>query len=166
MCGFLVKKLFLVSPLRYKRDDSLLFSLSESAGEETLFFMDLDPTQSRSIEPDRRAFPGRLMAAGVLSPEGKMPARGAGSRTGHGNAELSGPPAETFGLFELPAGTYLFAQVREPMDMETLIDMGIAVQQEGLWERLSLDNCLYIRRLFEDGHTVTQVFRAVSVSGA
>jgi hypothetical protein len=147
MSEFVVKKLILVSPLKYERDDSLrLPSGGGCEGGETLFRMALDPSQSRNFEPDRRAFPGRLAAAGKA-----LPPKEAERQTGE--------PAR---LFELPAGTYLFTQVREPADTETLIDMIIEAQQEGLWERLSLDDRLYIRYLCEDGKTVTQVFRPVA----
>jgi hypothetical protein len=146
MSEFVVKKLILVSPLKYERDDSLRLPSGGCEGGETLFRMAIDPSQSRNFEPDRRAFPGRLVAAGkALFPEGAE--------------RRAGEPA---GLFELPAGTYLFTQVREPVDTETLIDMIIEVQQEGLWERLSLDDRLYIRYLCEDGKAVTQVFRPVA----
>jgi hypothetical protein len=155
MSEFWVKKLILASPLKYERDNTLRFPAPEFAEGEILFFMTLDPSQSRSIEPDRRAFPGRLVIAGTLPP-----AEGAG--TGARLDGLSSPSeAEISGPLELSAGTYLFAQVRELPDPEKLIDMIIDVQQEGLWGRLSLDDRLYIRYLFEDGQPVTQVFRPV-----
>jgi hypothetical protein len=140
MAEFPVKKLFLASPLVYKKDDSLGFPDCGAARGDVLFRMALDPSQSRRIEPDRAAFPGRLAEAGPAT---------------------DGRDAGVPGQFELPAGAYLFAQAREPPDADTLINMIIEVQQEGLWQGLSLDDRLYIRRLFEDGQTVTQVFRPV-----
>jgi hypothetical protein len=125
--------------------DSLRFPACGTDRREVLFRMALDPSQSRSIEPDRTAFPGRLVTAGAAAgPDAE------GEGTGDGKAPDP---------LELPAGTYFFAQIREPSGMETLIDMVIEVQREGLWERFSLDDRLYIRRLFEDGQTVIQVFR-------
>lgn len=159
MSEFWVKKLILASPLKYERDNTLRFRAPEFARGEILFFMALDPSQSRSIEPDRRAFPGRLVMAGTLSPAG-----GAGNSAGT-EAPLDGlstPSEAESGPLELSAGTYLFTQVRELPDPEKLIDMIIEVQQEGLWERVSLDERLYIRYLFEDGQPVTQVFRPVA----
>jgi hypothetical protein len=169
MSEFCVKKLILASPLKYEKDNALRFPAPEFAEGETLFFMALDPSRSRGIEPDRRAFPGRLIIAGTLPS-----AEGAGTRTeGTGKSAGTEAPldgglpmpaaAELSGPLELSAGTYLFAQVRELPDMEKLIDMIIEVQQEGLWERLSLDDRLYIRYLFEDGQPVTQVFRPVVI---
>ncbi|MDR2070492.1 MAG: hypothetical protein LBP81_03615 [Treponema sp.] len=141
-----IKKLILAAPLAYRKDDSLQFPVCDTVRGEVLFRMALDPSQSRSIEPDRRAFPGRLVAAGVAADPREAEAR----------LSPGGP-----GLLELPAGTYFFAQIREAPDMETLIDMIIEAQQEGLWERYSLDDSLYIRRLLEDGQRITQIFRPV-----
>lgn len=137
-----IKSLILAAPLVYRKDDSLCFPAYDAVRGEVLFHMVLDPVQSRSIEPDRTAFPGRLVAAGYAAT----------------------PEEEGEGRLELPEGTYFFAQVRESpdgetVDTETLIDMMIEVQKEGLWERASLNECLYIRRLFEDGRAVTQIFR-------
>ncbi|MDR0387064.1 MAG: hypothetical protein LBH57_03415 [Treponema sp.] len=146
MAEFTVKKLILAAPLVYRKDDSLRFPSCGTDREEVLFRLALDPSQSRSIEPDRAAFPGRLVTAG--SPAGRK-------EEGEGSGNVNAPD-----LLELPAGTYFFAQVREPaLGTETLINMIIEVQQEGLWERFSLDERLYIRRLFEDGRAVVQVFR-------
>jgi hypothetical protein len=138
MDEFSIKRLILAAPLVYRKDDSLRFPAYDAPQGEVLFYMALDPTQSRSIEPDRTAFPGRLEAAGYAATQGRL---------------------------ELPKGTYFFAQVRESPDKETLIDMIIEVQKEGLWERASLDDCLYIRRLFEDGQPVTQIFRPILSGG-
>ncbi|MDR2742167.1 MAG: hypothetical protein LBB98_08470 [Treponema sp.] len=146
MDGFSVKKLILASPLIYGKDGSLRFPVCGTVRGDVLFRMALDPSQSRRIEPDRIAFPGRLVEAGSA----------ALSVTGDRDAKAPE-------LLELPAGTYVFAQVRDPPNAETLISMIIEVQQEGLWERLSLDDRLYIRYLFEDEQTVTQVFRPVGL---
>ncbi|MDR2247332.1 MAG: hypothetical protein LBE17_11800 [Treponema sp.] len=140
-----IKRLILAAPLVYRKDDALCFPAYGAVRGEVLFRMVLDPVQSRSIEPDRTAFPGRLVAAGYAA----------------------APEKEGAGRLELPARAYFFAQVRESpsretIDTETLIDMMIKVQKEGLWERASLDACLYIRRLFEDGRAVTQIFRPLS----
>lgn len=150
MSEFAVKKMILVSPLKYEKDDSLRLPSDGYEGGEILFLMALDPSQSRNFEPDRRAFPGCLTAAGRALLPGEAQGR-------------AGEPSE---LLELPAGTYLFTQVREPADTETLINMIIDTQQEGLWERLSLDDRLYIRYLREDGKTAAQIFRpAAGLSG-
>ena len=63
---------------------------------------------------------------------------------------------------ELPAGNYLFAQKRESLDRESVINMAVEIQQEGLWQRLKPGRRLYLRRLFEDGSEVTQLFRSFS----
>lgn len=138
-----IKKLILTAPLVYRRDATLRFPPGDAVRGEVLFRMALDPAQSRGIEPDRTAFPGSLEAAGYALRREEAESR----------------DSETPELLELPAGTYFFAQIWEPPDMETLIDMIIDVQQEGLWERFSLGGQLYIRRLFEDGRLITQIFR-------
>jgi hypothetical protein len=63
---------------------------------------------------------------------------------------------------EIPAADYFFAQQREALDRETIISMAIEVQREILWQRLQPEPALYLRRLFEDGSQVTQIFRRYS----
>ncbi|MDR0878563.1 MAG: hypothetical protein LBN21_10960 [Treponema sp.] len=60
---------------------------------------------------------------------------------------------------EIPAGDYFFAQQREALGREAVITMAIEVQREILWQRLQPEPGLYLRRLYEDGSPVTQVFR-------
>jgi hypothetical protein len=45
---------------------------------------------------------------------------------------------------------------------EECLQLAIKQQKDGLWEKHRLESRLYIRRLFEDGSTVTQVFRPCS----
>jgi len=59
----------------------------------------------------------------------------------------------------LPAGNYLFAQKREVLNREEIIDMAVEIQAEGLWRRLKPGKTLYLRYLFEDSRAVTQLFR-------
>jgi hypothetical protein len=134
-----ITRLHLVSPLYYLVDEGLeAFSYSEEGGG-TLFYFELDPTQSQSIEPDEgRLFSGLIAGGRALGPEGP------GS---HGEALV------------LPAGDYLFSQVREILSPEDSISLAAEVQKEGLWQRLRPGAGLYLRYLFEDGRGVTQVFR-------
>jgi hypothetical protein len=70
---------------------------------------------------------------------------------------LLGPvvfPANT-----LPEGKYLFAQKREILSREEIIDMAVEIQAEGLWRRLKPGETLYLRYLFEDSRPVTQLYR-------
>jgi hypothetical protein len=63
---------------------------------------------------------------------------------------------------ELPPGVYYFTQERkEILENEKLLTMVMELQKEGLWERLKLEEKLYVRRLFEDGSPVTQIWRPV-----
>jgi hypothetical protein len=62
----------------------------------------------------------------------------------------------------LPEGNYLFAQKRDILSRDEIIDMAVEIQAEGLWQRLKPGNMLYLRYLFEDSKAVTQLFRPYS----
>jgi len=62
----------------------------------------------------------------------------------------------------LPAGNYLFAQKREILSRDEIIDMAVEIQAEGLWQRLKPGKTLYLRYLFEDSSAVTQLYRPYS----
>jgi hypothetical protein len=66
----------------------------------------------------------------------------------------------------LPPGNYLFAQERKILSREEIIAMAIEIQQEGLWQRLIPGGRLFLRYLFEDSRSVTQVFRPYKEAGA
>ena len=62
----------------------------------------------------------------------------------------------------LPEGNYLFAQKREILSRDEIIDMAVEIQSEGLWQRLKPGKTLYLRYLFEDSKAVTQLYRPYS----
>jgi len=62
----------------------------------------------------------------------------------------------------LPGGEYLFAQKREILSKDEIIDMAVEIQAEGLWQRLKPGKTLYLRYLYEDGSAVTQLYRPYS----
>ncbi|GHV63385.1 hypothetical protein AGMMS49587_13240 [Spirochaetia bacterium] len=134
MSGIQTIRLELCSPLRYRADSALVPFHYEAGAGDLLFCFDLDPDQSRSIEPEDACFLGSLVFAGRLT---------------------ESPGAQ----LELPAGNYLFAQERDALNRDEFIEMAIEVQKDGLWERLTPAARLYGRYLFEDGRAVTQVFR-------
>jgi hypothetical protein len=134
MGGVQTIRLELRSPLFYRADSALVPFQYEIEAGELLFCFDLDPAQSRSIEPESLSLLGPLVFAG--------------RHKGAPGAQL-----------ELPAGNYLFAQERDALDEQEFIEMAIEVQKDGLWERLAPADRLYLRYLFEDGRAVTQVFR-------
>jgi hypothetical protein len=77
---------------------------------------------------------------------------------------LNSGPEKAAGL---PEGQYYVTQVRrESVETTELIDIALELQKEGLWERLKLENKLYIRRLFEDGFPVFQLWRPVIRPGS
>ena len=109
--------------------------------EEFLLCYELNPAQSRNIEPEKELLLGPLVFAG----------RGTGG---------SDSPQEE--AVSLPAGNYLFVQNRgenghcAPSEW---LDMAVEQQKDGLWERNKPGSRLYVRFLFEDGRFVTQLFR-------
>ncbi|MDR0730137.1 MAG: hypothetical protein LBF63_00590 [Treponema sp.] len=141
------RRLELLHPLLYRYGTDLIpFSPRTGAEkEEQLFCFAIDEVQSRCIEPDAGVFLGPLRAAGYreTTPDGGM-----GSRAAFNGETL-----------ELPRGPYLFAQKREALGKSAVIDLAIEVQKDGLWERLHLETYFYLRYLYEDDATVTQIFR-------
>ncbi|AEF80228.1 hypothetical protein [Leadbettera azotonutricia] len=73
-------------------------------------------------------------------------------------ARLLGDP-ETEKNTLLPAGLYMFSQMRQRLKREEILEMAAEIQKEALWQRLILEPRLYLRYLHEDGRGVTQVFR-------
>ena len=133
----------LLSPLCYvPGEDPDPFGYREGSGEK-LFCFELDEAHYSSIEPDKTKLLGNLIFGGKA-------------------ADKAAGAAETF---ELPKGNYLFAQKREILSQQDIIDMAAEIQQEGLWQRLLPEKKLYLRYLFEDGCFVTQLFRPYAEKG-
>jgi hypothetical protein len=127
------------SPIEYEEAPELdpfvgLSSMDENS-PELLFCFELDQSQAGRIDPLTDRFLGRLIFA----------ARESASK----------------GNIQLPAGLYLFTQQRGMLCREDCICMAIEQQKDGLWERLKLEDRLYMRHLFEDGNQVTQFFRPI-----
>ena len=60
----------------------------------------------------------------------------------------------------LPEGIYFFTQIKKEIQSESaIIDLSIELQKEALWRRLKPGKELYVRRLYEDGSPVTQLWR-------
>jgi hypothetical protein len=131
-----IQKLHLLAPLRYRQDKTPRPFAYDPAAGETIFQFELNADHALNIEPDIDHYLGALIASGEAQ-------AGAGS-------------------LEIPAGEYLFAQIREALDLEGSVLLAVEVQKEGLWERFSLEAALYFRYLFEDGKPVTQVFRPLT----
>jgi hypothetical protein len=136
------KRLELLAPLFYIPAPELI-PLRQGTGpqiprgrEDCLFCFTINEAQGQSIEPDPPALLGPVSAAGYGS-----------------------PAPEPGGGLELSPGHYLFAQERASLGREELICLAVEMQKDGLWERLRLENRLYVRYLYEDGETVTQLFR-------
>jgi len=129
------------TPIVYQKDSAQGHEDTEAGEiEERLLCFELNPTQSRSIEPVKEQFLGNLVFFGTKS---------------------LNPPSE-LGV-SLPTGHYLFVQSRgnAPMEKDEWLDMAIELQKDGLWERNKPGNLLYVRFLHEDGMIVTQIFRPV-----
>jgi hypothetical protein len=125
------------APLEYENAPELVpFNCplpADETAQELLFCFELDKEQAGRIDPLEDHFLGKLVLSGK---------------------DTKGP-----GNIRLPVGLYLFDQRRGDINREKCIAMAIEQQQNGLWERLHLENMLYIRHLFEDGSPVTQIFR-------
>ena len=131
-----VVRLNLISPLYYAPEkDSDPFGYKEGGGEK-LFCFELDKAQAREFEPDKTKILGNPVFSGKAA---------------------DGASGES--RMEFPPGNYLFAQKREILSRKDIIDMAVEIQQEGLWQRLLFGEKLYLRYLFEDGCSVTQLFR-------
>jgi len=127
-----ISRLNLFSPIFFVRENEPApFSYREGDGEK-LFYFELDETGAMEVEPDK----ARLL----------------------GNPVCGGKASEAAGE-ELSSGQYLFAQKREILSRDAIIDMAVEIQKEGLWQRLVPGKKLYLRYLFEDGRSVTQLFR-------
>ena len=128
------------TPLLYAKTSDLPsdlhFNMNEN--EEILLCFDLDPAQSRNIEPKTELLLGPLVFYGRKS---------GGFDNQQGEA------------VSLPAGNYLFVQCRDALDREKWLDLAVEQQKDGLWERYKPESRLYVRFLYEDGRFVTQLFR-------
>ena len=62
----------------------------------------------------------------------------------------------------LPAGSYVFTQEREFLDNIGIANFAREMQMEGLWQRYKMEKILYLRYLYEDGKTVSQLFRPIT----
>jgi hypothetical protein len=139
-------KLDLRAPLYYSKQPQPPANQDDPDSERILCF-EIDPLQGASIEPDAGNLLGKLLFSGVSNKPDLQYQVSANSLSD---------------TVQLPAGIYLFTQIREALDRDGCIDMAIEQQKDGLWERFTLQNILYIRFLFEDGKRVTQIFRPVS----
>ena len=132
-------RLDLRAPLEYAEAsglDPFCCIETEDGVQESLFCFDVDTEQARRIDPDADHFLGKLVFSGRGAHEkGNLPA------------------------VRLATGLYLFTQRRRVVNREEYIYLAIEQQKDGMWERLHLENRLYIRRLFEDSSPVTQLFR-------
>ena len=110
--------------------------LAEGTGpQELAFCFELNQEQAGRIDPEAGCFLGELVFSGREQPGGQR---------------------------VIPAGLYLFAQRRRVLGREECVELAVEQQKDGLWEKHRLESRLYIRRLFEDGSPVTQVFRPCS----
>ena len=135
-------RLSLCAPLEYDKAPLVPFAGLFPAGDEAqefVFCFELDREQAARIDPEPAFFPGELAFSG----------RRGGAREGQAPA----------GDARIPEGLYAFVQERRELSRGECAALAIEQQKDGLWERLRLENRLYVRFLFEDGSPVTQLFR-------
>jgi hypothetical protein len=139
-------KLKLLAPLVYAKNQSTDPGADDSASflpgpeAECIFFFTLNEEAGAHIDPDPAHYLGKPVFCGCT--ENK--------------------PGQQADQVAIPAGDYFFAQQRKTLGREEFIRMAIEVQREILWQRLEPLPGLYVRRLFEDGSPVTQIFRPVA----
>jgi hypothetical protein len=126
-----ILKLTLCNPLLYRKNKE------KERGEE-MFCFELDPLEAQSIEPQANKLINNLIFHGF-----------AANQDAEGGVEMT-----------IPAGHYLFVQTRKNAAWDYLL-MAVEAQKSGLWERLHLENQLFVRTLLEDGRKVTQIFRRI-----
>jgi len=134
-------QLDLCAPLFFSKIEDMPCEIGEN--DEFLLIYELNPEQSRSIEPVRELFLGPRIFAGC---------------------KVDILPADTAQTFSLPAGKYLFTQCRRKrsiLEPDEWLDMAIEQQKDGLWERHKPESRLYLRFLFEDSQFVSQIFRGL-----
>jgi len=135
-------RLDLRAPINYIKTGKKKPDLHSIAPENGEFFLcyNINPLQSRKIEPEREHLLGSLLFYGEKSKK-----------------KINGQEVS------LPQGAYLFMQQRsdQPLSQDQWLDMAIEQQKDGLWERNKLKDLLYVRYLYEDGAFVTQVFRPI-----
>ena len=136
----LLKKLDLRAPIVCIKTDNLPPAFTEN--DEFLLCYDLDPVQSRSIEPNPEKFLKSLVFYGK-------------------NGDINSSQSQKVSI---PAGMYLFTQYRSheaPLAQEKWLNLAIEQQKDCLWERYKPENRLFIRFLHEDEAFVTQFFRVM-----
>ncbi|MDR0501951.1 MAG: hypothetical protein LBH16_01385 [Treponema sp.] len=170
-----LRNLDLRAPLVYQRIQNPVlrgfpfnFQVKPAKNEEILLCFNLDPANSRSIEPEKARFIDILSFTGQknTSDEGKP---------GVSDSKIDCSGDEKGQTVSLPAGNYLFMQsrsdIQEPCTAQNTanpvnttdewLDLAIEQQKDGLWERNVLQDILFVRFFYEDNALVTQVFRPV-----
>jgi len=146
-------KLELRTPLFYTKMDYINDDtcLNLTKYDDIIICCELNPEQSKKIEPDQGQFLGSILFYG----------RKIENSTTKEEEELIYGASTENQVAALPQGSYLFAQQRsaQALSRDEWLDMAIEQQKDGLWERNKLGNLLYVRYLYEDGEFVTQLFR-------
>jgi len=154
-------KLRLCAPLIYLKIDNKNDDICKilSKYEEYLLCFELNPLQSRNIEPDQRQFLGSQVFTGRKI-EGENLVQDENFISYETNKNFDNSE-----IAVLPQGLYLLVQRRsvQTLGRAEWLDMAIEQQKDGLWERNKLGNLLYVRYLYEDRAFVTQVFRPVEI---
>ena len=132
-----ISRLTLIAPLFYVPEEALPFEYREGDGEK-LFCFDLNKDEYMKFEPEREKLLGDLIFYGRA-------------------LEFNEPRA--CNVWEFTRGNYMFAQKRKLLNREEILALAVEIQQETLWQQLIPEKKLCLRYLYEDGETVTQLFR-------
>jgi len=126
------------APLIYEKVRELPEKFNENA--EYLICYELDLNQASDIEPNTELLLEREIFIGKKADK---------------------LPENSKEIVELSAGLYLFTQCTGLLSRDEWLELAVEQQKDGLWERNTLKNTLYIRFLYEDGNYVTQIFRSI-----
>jgi hypothetical protein len=146
-------RLNLISPLYYTEETGADPFVSPKEEGEFIFCFELEPLKALEFESGPADFPQSPVFRGKAA----SPGEGTGSASTDSAGRVEKPA--------LPAGNYLFSQVRDAAGRQEIAEMAAEIQQEGLWQRLKPGTRIYLRRLFEDNKEVTQLFRPYTEEG-
>lgn len=156
-----IMTLDLRSPLRYRLSTCIDPFVAPAEGERIARF-DLDPTVAASVDADPASYLGSpALIADTLDPD-------TDGDTTNGHAELGGDMVDATegAAIAIPAGKYLFAQIKSgeagAVDAELFAAAAIEVQKEGLWRGIAFERFVYLRLLAEEAGPVFQILRPIA----
>jgi hypothetical protein len=142
-----IMTLDLRAPLRYRLSTCADPFVAPAEGERIARF-DLEAALASSLDAD----PASYLGSPALIADALDPDTGGDAAAGEGT--------------EIPAGRYLFAQMRVgdagEVDAELFAAAAIEIQKDGLWRGIALESYVYLRLLAEEAGPVFQILRPIA----